>query len=252
MKIGGNADSDFLFGVHVNPCIIVTMPPLYHYFDVTAKWCYNDGIIAAFKGIDMNYNDSEYHVTRQKRKGMYSDWENMVADMLDRIKVNYGRQITIEGFRTDFVLVGLNLIVEVDDPSHGWIEEKANDRRQDELTALIGFSTIRIPTRDIENDYEAVVARLQREIKSAKSRSGIKQVKPPKAIEREVRISRVLPPPKFGRRGRKPHEQRRCGAVLCNGRAYKENPYCPKCTRRFERHGDAGVVLKRGRKAASS
>jgi hypothetical protein len=42
---------------------------------------------------------------------------------------------------------------------------------------------------------------------------------------------------------------RYCAVPECGARAYKNNPYCPVCTRRAERHGDPTIVLKRGRKA---
>jgi hypothetical protein len=41
---------------------------------------------------------------------------------------------------------------------------------------------------------------------------------------------------------------RQCTVVGCAGRAYKNNPYCQKCTRRFERTGDPTRTRTRGRK----
>lgn len=48
--------------------------------------------------------------------------------------------------------------------------------------------------------------------------------------------------------GRKPLPQRQCTVEGCNGRAYRDNLYCQKCTRRYQRHGDPTVVCTRGRK----
>ena len=42
---------------------------------------------------------------------------------------------------------------------------------------------------------------------------------------------------------------RQCAVEGCSGRAYKDNPYCPKCTRRYQRHDDPAMVKTRGRKA---
>lgn len=41
---------------------------------------------------------------------------------------------------------------------------------------------------------------------------------------------------------------RQCTADGCSKRAYKDNPYCPVCTRRYDRHGDPMITLTRGRK----
>lgn len=50
------------------------------------------------------------------------------------------------------------------------------------------------------------------------------------------------------KRGRPRMVRRFCGAQGCTNRAYGNNSYCQRCTRRFQRHGDPNIVLKRGRK----
>lgn len=124
------------------------------------------------KGGSLMLTDSQYHITRKKRKGSHSAWENMVADILDYFRIPYARQVWIEGFRVDFVLVGLDTIIEVDDLSHSSYTNLVDDRRQDELTALVGFSTLRIRTQDIDNKYHEVVKTIDLAIRRAERRFG--------------------------------------------------------------------------------
>lgn len=189
----------------------------------------------------MTYDDSIYHVTRHKRRGKSSDWENMVAAILERLKVEYARQVRVEGFRVDFVLVGLNLIVEVDDPSHGEFFNQRDDRKQDSAAAVIGFSTVRVSTKDLEENYNAVVARLQKEIRRARKRQGVK---------RSLRAALSVEPEKkrHETRGRPGALRRTCVPPNCAARAWADNIYCPRCTMRIRRHGDPGITLKRGPK----
>lgn len=118
---------------------------------------------------------------KQKRfNAKYSPYENMVAGVLEHLKVAYSRQVHIDRWRVDFVLVGLDVIIEVDEPDgHSLWQDRKEDAEQDRITTLLGFSTIRIPTQDLENNYAGVMDYLTREVAKAKRRPGsiIVQVK---------------------------------------------------------------------------
>jgi len=208
---------------------------------------------------NMTYDDSVYHVTRHKRRGSSPEGENMAAEILEYLKVEYARQVSIESFRVDFVLVGLNLIVEVDDPSHGQFFNQRDDREQDKATGAIGFSTVRIPVKDLDENYSMVVTRLRKEIQGARKRHGVKRslkAAPPIEIEKrpprfKKDFSKQQPKERVVPRGRPGAPPHICVALNCGARAWADNRYCPRCTMRIRRHGDPTVTLKRGPKKAN-
>ena len=94
------------------------------------------------------------------------EYEAMVAAILDLYAYDYHCQVwfynpepnefEVNGFRADFVLVGLDLVIEVDDPGHKAWRRRAADRIKDRIYRERGFRVLRIPTADLDENPQAV------------------------------------------------------------------------------------------------
>lgn len=94
------------------------------------------------------------------------EYEAMVAAILDLYAFDYRCQVwfynpepnefDVNAFRADFVLVGLDLVIEVDDPRHGRWQERARDRIKDRIYRERGFKILRIPTEELDANVQAV------------------------------------------------------------------------------------------------
>jgi very-short-patch-repair endonuclease len=84
--------------------------------------------------------------------------------------IEYLSEVPIEAkngkiYRAD-LLIGKNLVVEVDGPSHGAKLEK--DRIRDEQLALLGLKTLRFTDRQVRTELASVIVTIQKEIALAK------------------------------------------------------------------------------------
>ena len=68
----------------------------------------------------------------------------------------FRRQRPMGPYIVDFICLEGGLIVEVDGATHSTDEEKARDAQRDRYTVEQGFSTIRIPNREIYENLEGV------------------------------------------------------------------------------------------------
>lgn len=92
--------------------------------------------------------------------------EMLVAAILDTYGIDYSCQVwfrnshieecDVQTFRADFVLVGLDIVVEVDDPGHRRRENQKRDAIKDRIYKERGFNILRIPTKELDTSVENV------------------------------------------------------------------------------------------------
>lgn len=101
-----------------------------------------------------------------------SEYEWMVAHMLDMIGVDYYCQVIFRNtclddydvgvIRADFVLANLDIVIEVDDPRHFSFDVQRRDRVKDWVYESNGFFIYRIPTYELDKSPDAVMGDLLR------------------------------------------------------------------------------------------
>lgn len=85
-------------------------------------------------------------------------YENIIAEYLDVRAIVYSRQGYITGdIRVDFVLVGLDIIIEVDDPSHGRTVKRNKDRDRDRYLSSSGFTVVRVTNKEASNGSALII-----------------------------------------------------------------------------------------------
>ena len=107
-------------------------------------------------------------MNRQKRP--MSSLEQVVADMLDDLKIEWEREVPLkylQGYRYyDFRLIGYNVMIEVDGsywhgdrdkPSYVTLMAKKNDMIKSWLAKKEGYELIRIKEKQLKEEYNTVV-----------------------------------------------------------------------------------------------
>ena len=72
--------------------------------------------------------------------------------------LKFRRQFPGHRITTDFACLSRRLIVEVDGEGHGLGDQPRKDAARDWGSGELGFSTIRIPAREVLRDLDAVIA----------------------------------------------------------------------------------------------
>ena len=67
------------------------------------------------------------------------------------------RQHPIGDFSLDFACLEVRLAIEIDGEPHSHGDRPERDKHRDQALARLGFSTLRIPARDVLTDLDAVI-----------------------------------------------------------------------------------------------
>jgi len=107
---------------------------------------------------------------QNRTKRPMSSLEQVVADMLDDLKIEWEREVPLkylQGYRYyDFKLIGYNVLLEVDGsywhgerdkPSYVTLMQKKNDMIKSWLAKKEGYELIRIKEQQLKEEYNAVV-----------------------------------------------------------------------------------------------
>ena len=105
-----------------------------------------------------------------RKKRPMSDLEEMVADMLDNLKIEWDREIPLkylQGWRYyDFHLIEYGVLIEVDGsywhgerdkPSYVTLMAKKNDMIKNWLAKKEGYKLIRIKEKQLKEEYDTVI-----------------------------------------------------------------------------------------------
>ena len=114
--------------------------------------------------------DKESNPPMNRQKRPMSSLEQVVADMLDDLKIEWEREVPLkylQGYRYyDFRLIGYNVMIEVDGsywhgerdkPSYVTLMAKKNDMIKSWLAKKEGYELIRIKEKQLKEEYNAVV-----------------------------------------------------------------------------------------------
>jgi len=114
--------------------------------------------------------DKESNPPMNRQKRPMSSLEQVVADMLDDLKIEWEREVPLkylQGYRYyDFRLIGYNVMIEVDGsywhgerdkPSYVTLMAKKNDMIKSWLAKKEGYELIRIKEQQLKEEYNAVV-----------------------------------------------------------------------------------------------
>lgn len=98
--------------------------------------------------------------------GMWTKTHFRLMQALTEKSIEYLSEVPIEAengkiYRAD-LLIGKNLVVEVDGPSHGAKIEK--DQIRDEQLALLGLKTLRFTDRQVKKELASVISTIQKEM----------------------------------------------------------------------------------------
>lgn len=87
---------------------------------------------------------------------MAREWENYIASFLDSLDIPYVREVNFGGYRADFVLVGLDIVLEIDGPEHhAQTQQRMRDHEKEELYHNAGFTVLRIRHKDLDRALRA-------------------------------------------------------------------------------------------------
>jgi len=114
--------------------------------------------------------DKESNPPMNRQKRPMSSLEQVVADMLDDLKIEWEREVPLkylQGYRYyDFRLIGYNVMIEVDGsywhgdrdkPSYVTLMAKKNDMIKSWLAKKEGYELIRIKEQQLKEEYNTVV-----------------------------------------------------------------------------------------------
>ena len=100
-------------------------------------------------------------VVKNKPQGEY---EMLVATMLDIYGFDYACQVRfinphlepwyLGAFYADFVIVGTDLVIEIDGITHQNWKQRRIDQHRDAIYAFYGFEVLRVPTKLIDKDAQ--------------------------------------------------------------------------------------------------
>jgi len=97
---------------------------------------------------------------------MAREWETFIAGALDDMGVRYKREVGFGVYRADFVLVGRDVVLEIDGPSHeGTVLQRRRDNEKDDIYRSCGFVVMRIKECDLEVDWQSVLRDLRQYIR---------------------------------------------------------------------------------------
>ena len=114
--------------------------------------------------------DKDSKPPKNRKTRPLSDLEEMVADMLDNLKIEWEREVPLkfqQGWRYyDFHLIEYGVMIEVDGdywhssqgkPSYVILMAKKNDMIKNWLAKKEGYTLIRIKEKQLKEEYDAVV-----------------------------------------------------------------------------------------------
>ena len=114
--------------------------------------------------------DKESNPPMDRKKRPMSNLEQMVADMLDDLRVEWEREVPLKYLQGyiyyEFRLIGYNVLIEVDGayyhgerdkPSYVTLMAKKNDMIKNWLAKKEGYKLIRIKEKQLKEEYNTVV-----------------------------------------------------------------------------------------------
>jgi len=100
-------------------------------------------------------------IERARRLRSAPTWtERKLWERLRKLDIRIRRQAPVGPYVVDFACLRAKLVIEVDGGVHNLTDVALRDLARDEWLAGEGFRVLRIPTRRVEEDVEAVMAEI--------------------------------------------------------------------------------------------
>ena len=101
----------------------------------------------------LKYNKSYVPIARGLRKNMTPEEKRLWYDFLKKLPVTVNRQKNIGDYIVDFFIYSHKLVIEVDGAQHESNDNKEADRLRDAYLEKQGIRVVRIPNRDINQNF---------------------------------------------------------------------------------------------------
>ena len=112
------------------------------------------------------YNGDLIPRARELRKEMTRHERHLWYDFLRLYPIKVYRQRTISGFIADFYCASAKLVIELDGSQHYTPDGLAYDEGRTEVFNQLGIEVIRFTNRQIDTEFDAVCAQIDRAITS--------------------------------------------------------------------------------------
>ena len=112
------------------------------------------------------YNGDLIPRARELRKEMTRHERHLWYDFLRFYPIKVYRQRTISGFIADFYCASAKLVIELDGSQHYTPDGLAYDEGRTEVFNQLGIEVIRFTNRQIDTEFDAVCAQIDRTITS--------------------------------------------------------------------------------------
>ena len=102
------------------------------------------------------YSSKNKKNAQELRVNMTKEEKHLWYDLLKKLPITVKRQFRIESYIVDFYVPEKKVVIEVDGKQHLLEDNRANDENRDKRLAELGITVIRIPNKDINNNFNSV------------------------------------------------------------------------------------------------
>ena len=102
------------------------------------------------------YNPKTKNNAQSLRKNMTPEEKQLWYQFLNKLPFRVKRQHRIEGYIVDFYIAEKKVVIELDGKQHLMEENKIADEKRDKKLAEWGITVIRIPNKNINDDFGKV------------------------------------------------------------------------------------------------
>ena len=102
------------------------------------------------------YNPKTKNNAQFLRKNMTPEEKQLWYQFLNKLPFRVKRQHRIEGYIVDFYIAEKKVVIELDGKQHLMEENKIADEKRDKKLAEWGITVIRIPNKNINDDFGKV------------------------------------------------------------------------------------------------
>ncbi len=115
--------------------------------------------------IQRKHNKNLTHTARMLRKNLTPQEKELWYKFLNKLPIRFLRQKVIDRFIADFYCSSLKLIIEIDGYSHYTPSGAISDKERTKIIEQYGFKVIRFSNAEIDNNFEAVCKKIDKDIK---------------------------------------------------------------------------------------
>ena len=111
--------------------------------------------------------DAYTTLARNLRKNMTKEERRLWYQFLKELDTPVKRQFVIAPYIVDFCIYSLHLIIELDGSQHYEDAAQQNDLERDRFLKAQGFTVLRYPNNEVNQNFQGVCEDIRRRIKAA-------------------------------------------------------------------------------------